>query len=1142
MTNTVDRGVRLYVDDASNFFTTLVRAEKAVDSFGKSSGSSTRGTDSLNTSSATLAVTLGNLASRAISGVITGFRNMAQEAVAVVGNYERLSSSVTALTAKEIKNADASLEMTEALALAAPRAQELLGWIRQLAIKSPFDQEGVAIAFKTALAYGFTTDQAQSLTTSLINFAAATGQSSAVLSQLAYPLGQIRGAGKLLTQDLRQLTNAGVDVGAILKSMGYTWEDVSKGIISSEEFLQAFVKTMNDDFGGAAANTATTLNGLLNSIGDLKELSLISFFGPIKDEMIPLLTAAVDKFQTLIPVIGYVGEKLAAMARFVIQNKEHFIKLFLVIGAGVATYYLLANAGAIATLAMTVLTGGIGAVAAALGLLLSPIGLVAVAVAGLAGLFAISYDSIVQKTSGAATAVSDGWLDMGDRVAANAAQTTNRVSGEWMDMGDRISAAAREKEGESHGWGYNLIVNFAQGMADAMVAVINVLIQIGNAIAGWLAPGSPPKLLPEIDQWGTAAMNEFLRGFTLADFGIFNTLSGTLSSFIRDMGKGILPEEGIIPAMLGTRQAISAAIEELKLTGDVGESSFNKIFEAMGITNPEIEGYVRSMIDAAKASKEVEAAQKRLSEISDKFNKQLKPLNDRLAALYGQIDKDRVKDRRKELQQMLVNAQKEGNSEAIRRIQREMEILDLEDQIDLVEEKRKAEEEAAQKELDAALKKEKAAEEQMALMRMQVEMQQEQNRLIQEQLALMERLASGGGGGAGGSGGPSGGGGGAPKIPGGGGLTLPGIGDLNNFENPLSGFQETMDGLLADITAPFEEVKAKLREMGDVWADVFLGIRDNTLEPFKAGLQGTVDHSGNLLSDFSNTMGVGLHNAGQLWDQFKNIIALFGPWFQSEVLPAWQANIEQMKQDWAQGKENLEQLWTHFKEVLGVFGEWFVTNVVEPWRGNIENIKLIWEIGKRELEERWGNFKENIGQVWADIKKAVGQAMIDSVTAIKTPLNEVVGWITDKATDFYSAGANMIQGMINGASSLAQALKDAVIGMVRDALGALGDLLDFGSPSKVMKQRGKWTIQGFNMGLEDEGKKTADIFAKTAKVLQPPSHQPIYHTRSPHQNPRQTTVNHYDSRMGIGQVTANNGTDVALIKAMVREEIRGALR
>lgn len=232
----------------------------------------------------------------AVAGA-AAFVALGKQALDATAEYERMTLTMETLVARELKNADATLSMADALGQATPRAQELLGWIQKLAIESPFDMEGVAVAYRTALAYGFTSTEAQKLTQNMIDFAAGTGQSVNVMNQAALALGQIRAKGKLAGQEILQLVNAGVPVNDILKEMGYTLDDVSKGLVSADEFLAAFSQTMDEDFSGAAKRSTNSWAGLMNSLGDIKKIGLRTLFAETFDVLQPLVAKFAEWLQ-----------------------------------------------------------------------------------------------------------------------------------------------------------------------------------------------------------------------------------------------------------------------------------------------------------------------------------------------------------------------------------------------------------------------------------------------------------------------------------------------------------------------------------------------------------------------------------------------------------------------------------------------------------------------------------------------------------------------------------------------------------------------------------------------------------------------------------------------------------------------------
>lgn len=185
------------------------------------------------------------------------------------------------------------VSMSEAMSKATPRAQELIKWIQLLAIQSPFTSEGIQNAFQTALAYGFTTEQAQRLTEAEVDFTAATGKSAQAADLIALALGQIQARGKLSAQELRQLSEQGIGTNRILEDMGFSLDDVTNGLVPVDTFIEAVIKDM-EVFKGAAKDQATTFSGLVSSLQEIKSVALREFFTGTFEAIRPHLADFVD--------------------------------------------------------------------------------------------------------------------------------------------------------------------------------------------------------------------------------------------------------------------------------------------------------------------------------------------------------------------------------------------------------------------------------------------------------------------------------------------------------------------------------------------------------------------------------------------------------------------------------------------------------------------------------------------------------------------------------------------------------------------------------------------------------------------------------------------------------------------------------
>lgn len=236
---------------------------------------------------------------KAIGGMINSMRSLGAEAVTAYANYERLGMALESMVAREMVSTGQAGSMAEALGQSGERAQELLGWIEQLAIKSPFDQQQVADAFRTTLAYGFASDEAQRLNQALIDFTAGTGGSGASMGRIALALGQIRAKGKLAGQEMLQLTEAGVNVREIMtEALGITTEEFVRlqeaGLVPAGEAIEAIISTLERDFSGAAARQAESWAGLLNSLTDLKSITLREFFSGTAQAVQPYVSQLVN--------------------------------------------------------------------------------------------------------------------------------------------------------------------------------------------------------------------------------------------------------------------------------------------------------------------------------------------------------------------------------------------------------------------------------------------------------------------------------------------------------------------------------------------------------------------------------------------------------------------------------------------------------------------------------------------------------------------------------------------------------------------------------------------------------------------------------------------------------------------------------
>lgn len=106
--------------------------------------------------------------------------------------------------------------------------------------------------------------------------------------------------------------------------------------------------------------------------------------------------------------------------------------------------------------------------------------------------------------------------------------------------------------------------------------------------------------------------------------------------------------------------------------------------------------------------------------------------------------------------------------------------------------------------------------------------------------------------------------------------------------------------------------------------------------------------------------------------------------------------------------------------------------------------------------------------------KALFQGLINGVksmygmvtSAVKSGINKAKQAASNLGSALVGAGKSLVQGLINGIKSMAQSVWNAAKSVVTGAINAAKSALKINSPSKVFIEIGKYTTEGFAVGLE----------------------------------------------------------------------------
>lgn len=238
-------------------------------------------------------------------GSLLGFAGAGPFASAVgVG----LGLSIFALTSKLIEGARAWVDYSSKLENAKIAFSTMLGSVQladrhlrelqSFALSTPFQFDELIDASQRMQALGFTADQVIPILRDVGNAVAAAGGGSERLDRVTLALAQMQSKGRVATQELNQLAEAGIGGFKILEqATGKTRAELVKmveaGEISSKTFLDAFQKFSQTNFGGLMEKQSRTFTGAISNIRDA------------------LLTTANTAFEPLFRSISGIADRIA---------------------------------------------------------------------------------------------------------------------------------------------------------------------------------------------------------------------------------------------------------------------------------------------------------------------------------------------------------------------------------------------------------------------------------------------------------------------------------------------------------------------------------------------------------------------------------------------------------------------------------------------------------------------------------------------------------------------------------------------------------------------------------------------------------------------------------------------------------------
>ena len=211
---------------------------------------------------------------------------------------------------------------------------------------------------------------------------------------------------------------------------------------------------------------------------------------------------------------------------------------------------------------------------------------------------------VMLNLGAAASLLTDAFGTLGAR-AREAGQSV------FEQFGGQLTATANA----AFSWGINIVTQLASGIIQGAAAALTTAMNYVASILSWfLAPGSPPRVAPDIDKWGQAAMNEYLTGFTTASFDILEGIQGPLSNVLSTLVMtGAMAAEDAAAMFNAIGADLTHAVSEFQQDGALLEGLLTRLGAVGGEFGEQLVELARRQFSMAEATDRLRQATEALA-------------------------------------------------------------------------------------------------------------------------------------------------------------------------------------------------------------------------------------------------------------------------------------------------------------------------------------------------------------------------------------------------------------------------------------------------------------------------------------------------------------------------------------------------
>ena len=219
-----------------------------------------------------------------------------------------------------------------------------------------------------------------------------------------------------------------------------------------------------------------------------------------------------------------------------------------------------------------------------------------------------------------------------------------------------------------------------------------------------------------------------------------------------------------------------------------------------------------------------------------------------------------------------------------------------------------------------------------------------------------------------------------------------------------------------------------------------------------------------------------------LFDFISDLFAVFTALFRGDWEGLWNAIIELAVNFWNNLVDLLVSLWNYISELFMLYAQVISGIMTTIW----DIIVSIWNTILNSVVSILTSIWNTVVNIFTSIVNAISTWMNNAYNTIVNIWNNVMSFF--RGIDLFQIGKNIIQGLINGISSMAEAVWNTVKNIASGITNTISSALGISSPARVLIEMGHDIGDGLQIGIDDSAMKVAESASRLADAAYPDAH------------------------------------------------------